>query len=105
MSQREQTETAECTFTPDLGLTRDVLDSHNMGTGRWDLTRPPLPVTHIPHSSMGAACWAGMMVAVVSPKRLPAPVKPMLMRGLCFVTSQLVLQTVRTTGCTAKRWR
>jgi hypothetical protein len=44
MSQREQTETAECTFTPDLGLTRDVLDSHNMGTGRWDLTRPPFHV-------------------------------------------------------------
>lgn len=39
MSQRDVAEVAECSFTPDLGLTRDVLESHNMGTGRYVCVR------------------------------------------------------------------
>ena len=35
MTQKDSAEVADCTFAPDLGLTRDVLESHNMGTGRW----------------------------------------------------------------------
>ena len=34
LTQKESQEVADCTFAPDLGLTRDVLENHNMGTGR-----------------------------------------------------------------------
>jgi len=33
LTQKEVQEVVECTFAPDLGLTRDVLENHNMGTG------------------------------------------------------------------------
>jgi hypothetical protein len=38
--QKAQSEFVECTFSPDLALTRDVLENHNMGAGRHESALP-----------------------------------------------------------------
>jgi hypothetical protein len=99
LAQREEQEVADCTFAPDLGLTRDVLESHNMGTGRcvrvcarvqWAarVRRGVFKLTRgVPPPSPPTGNFAGLVTATISFAWLRSPSSSPRFRPIPYPTA------------------